>query len=375
MFDELGLSICEGNNEYYEYLKKSIAYKIQYPHKKLPFAFVLKSDQGGGKNTFLKFISNIFGSPLICSTSEPDEIFGTFNEIMHNKLLLCLEESDGKKVDGYISKIKSLITEDTVVINGKFKNMLVANNTMLIFFLTNKNDGIRIDANSGERRFIVFQADGKMNKKTPQYWASLRTLLDKPVFTAALYKYFNEMDVSTYNFYTNRPITQTYLDLVKNNVNFNALLFDMYLEREANENGATSNKLYNIPFKQFYDDMMKTATYYKMYNSDDKKPGSTLFSRSFEEIFKTSRQIDIDINNYGISNFSASGVEIYNNKDHNTKYIRYIPDIVYSYYTSKNWVGIRDPGANINKGKIAAPELVAAIKDEYIEIGEQFAEL
>ena len=74
-----------------------IANIFQEPTKRPPVSIVINGKQGNGKNIFLDAIGNMIDKDHYITTSDPDDLFGTHAEGFYRKLLVNLNESEGKK--------------------------------------------------------------------------------------------------------------------------------------------------------------------------------------------------------------------------------------------------------------------------------------
>lgn len=116
------ISILCDHDAYTElYFSKWIACMIQFPSIKLTMPCFI-SKEGSGKGSLLQLFSAMFGHQKILNTQNPSEtVWGSFNGLMLNTYLVCLDEISKKEMAGSEGKIKGLITEPTITINGKGK--------------------------------------------------------------------------------------------------------------------------------------------------------------------------------------------------------------------------------------------------------------
>lgn len=113
--------LCKHDTYTISYFSKWIACMIQYPSIKLTMPCFV-STEGGGKGSLLRLFSAMLGSSKILNTQNPSEtVWGQFNGMMLNTYLVCLDEISKKEMAGSEGKIKGLITEPTMTINGKGK--------------------------------------------------------------------------------------------------------------------------------------------------------------------------------------------------------------------------------------------------------------
>lgn len=236
-FNDLLFSIC-GENEYYmDYFIKYLAHMIQKPNEKIPICFILKGKQGTGKNVLLTAISNIIGKEYYITSSKPDDFFGNYAEGFYRKLLVNMNECEGKDTFDFEGKIKSFITEDTININPKYIRPTEIRNVARIIITTNKSNPIPIDVKSIDRRFVVYQNSEKyLDKKYNSiFWDKLVNHFNCNEFIACLYDYLNSIDINNYNWRLHRPITQEYKNMCRLYIPTEALFLEYYINRLKDE--------------------------------------------------------------------------------------------------------------------------------------------
>lgn len=235
-FDDLGIEICEGSKEYWLYFKKYLAQMIQKPNERLPIAFIIKGKQGTGKSMIMNAIGNLINEKYYISSSNANDFFGNFAEGFLNKLLVNMNETEGKDTMDFEGRMKSFITEQKIVINQKGIRPFQVNNYARLIITTNKNNPVKIDITSKDRRYVVFKTTDKyLDKKyTDNFWIKLMNYFKTAGFLSALYDELNEMDIENYNFASNRPITESYKEMRKLYVPLESLFFEHYLEEYLN---------------------------------------------------------------------------------------------------------------------------------------------
>ena len=215
-FMELGIELCGGETEHFNYLLDYLADIVQNPQKKCPIAFIIKGKQGTGKNVFLNAVGNIFGKPHYISSSNANDFFGDYAEGFYHKLLVNINECEGKDTFDFEGKLKSFITEDEITLNAKFVRPVRVMNLSRLLIFTNKPNPIPIDVRSKDRRYVVFETTEKYLSpcyKT-EFWKNMINHFKRPEFVASLYDLLNERDIS--NFSTSkRPITKAYIQMCK----------------------------------------------------------------------------------------------------------------------------------------------------------------
>tara|TARA_R110002126_G_scaffold142971_2_gene289130 strand:+ start:58 stop:2649 length:2592 start_codon:yes stop_codon:yes gene_type:complete len=216
-FLDLGKELCGGDEEHLDYLLKYIADIIQNPQKKNPIAFIIKGKQGTGKNVWLNAIGNLLGLQHYISSSNPKDFFGDYAEGFYHKLLVNMNECEGKDTFDFEGRIKSFITEDKITLNRKFVQPITIMNLARLIIFTNKPNPIPIDIRSKDRRYVVYDTtDVYLSAKYgTNFWKALVGHFNSPEFIACLYDYLNDMDIENFDWRTKRPITKAYLQMCK----------------------------------------------------------------------------------------------------------------------------------------------------------------
>lgn len=237
-FKELVYELCGADQECYNYFINFLAHLIQKPNERIPICFILKSKQGVGKNVLLDVIGSIIGKAHYITSSNPKDFFGDYAEGFYRKLLVNINECEGKDTFDFEGKIKSFITEKTITLNPKFVRQTTISNFARLIIFTNKPNPIPIDVRSKDRRFCVFQSTDKyLDKKYgTTFWEKLIKHFENPKFIACLYDELNNINLDGIKWKESRPITQAYLDMCKLYVPIEAMFFEHYIDNESYNN-------------------------------------------------------------------------------------------------------------------------------------------
>lgn len=178
--DKLKLKDCQ---EIFEYYKKFISYLIseegdalewfldtqasliQNPGQKLGVCNIIKSKcQGVGKGTLKEILfkllrnKNTFVDNVISCSYE--YLFGAFNEIKSEKLLIIVDESEGRDQIKYQGKMKEAVSDSQFTNNGKNKTMKTDYGYEKYYIFSNKTHPIFFESGSNNRRWAVFEHQG-----------------------------------------------------------------------------------------------------------------------------------------------------------------------------------------------------------------------
>jgi len=209
------------DEESYNYLVKYWAHFFQKTDELSKVGLLFKSKQGSGKDTMIDIIEKIVGKDYVFRTADIKQVFGDFNDNIHKKLILQLNEMEGS--DGFANKekIKHLICANSFTVNPKhLKSFDTSNFIRPIIFSNNLRP---IDIPADDRRFVIFKC---ADKKDYEYYAKLHALKEDKEALKSILSYFKSVDISDFEPSKNRPITKAYEELKE--ASFNPLFTYLY---------------------------------------------------------------------------------------------------------------------------------------------------
>lgn len=218
------IRLCEGNEEYANWLLCFFAQIIQHPADRKDRAVVIVGEQGNGKNSILEAISRVIGDDHYSTSSDPNVYFGEHAVSHAHKLLINSDESSASASSNFAERIKTFITTDTIEINEKFVKQYVIKNYARLVATSNTTSALPIDFRSGDRRFVMFEAkrfsiDGiEYEVNTPEhseYFKQFYKVINSTWFPRYFYDKMMSIDISTWNhdqkFDTNLKKEMTYV--------------------------------------------------------------------------------------------------------------------------------------------------------------------
>jgi hypothetical protein len=194
------------NEEVYQYTLNWIAQFLQYPHVKTTM-IALTSMEGAGKDSFLHLIKKMLGKGQVVETTKPEEVFGRFNSILANCRLVILNEMNASDTNKYDKDMKSLVTEDTITIEGKGKALYKMTSFHRIMLFTNKTDFPIQTSKSDRRKLIARCSDEKIGDDV--YFDRLYSLMENEDVLTALFLFFINRDVEEFNRQRGRKIPKS----------------------------------------------------------------------------------------------------------------------------------------------------------------------
>lgn len=253
--------ICGKDDDLYKWVFCWLARLVQDPGGDRPgTALALRGQRGTGKNTFVDTLGRIFGQHYLPLNS-PHQITGRFNSHLKDALLVHVNEgfwAGDKRAEGVL---KSMITDDTIPIEAKGKDIFTVRNFVSLIF--SSNESWVVPAGLEERRFCVLDVapdrrqDKDYFKKIRQEMASggleamLHDLLDTTI-EADLRTIPNTEGLLEQKFESSDVLTKFWIELLRGEI---LDISDRFIETEkiflsysnyANELGRGNNlKSYN----------------------------------------------------------------------------------------------------------------------------------
>lgn len=185
--------ICSDHEESYQYVRKWMACVVQKPTL-LATALVLRGLQGTGKNRFVECFGKLFGSYFLTVTSL-EHIIGKFNSHLKYAYLIHANEALWGGSRKEIGALKAVITDPTIIIEGKGKDALPIDNCRHLIVSSNEEWAVPIDLD--DRRFFVLNISSH-RKGDELYFRELSEQMDQKGLSALLFDLLNE-DVSIFD--------------------------------------------------------------------------------------------------------------------------------------------------------------------------------
>lgn len=144
--------LCNSNKEKFKYVIRWMAWAVQNPGDRAGVALIFKGKKGSGKGTILTALAKMFGRHGLI-ISDRQRLTGKHNDHLSTCSLLFADEAynpGDKEAEGIL---KSLITEESLTTEPKFKALKTSRNCLHIVMATNA-DWI-IPATEDERRYFI----------------------------------------------------------------------------------------------------------------------------------------------------------------------------------------------------------------------------
>jgi len=160
--------LCSGIVQASDYLLNYVAHMVQSPNHLPGTAIILQSEeQGTGKSTFLGILRQMLGARYCSVTSDANTLVGQFNASAMNKVLLHFEEAIAPNDRGAESRIKALITNETLTYNAKGIAAIEARNFARVFLTSNARQVAHLSR--FDRRWFVLNVSARHANDT-RFW-------------------------------------------------------------------------------------------------------------------------------------------------------------------------------------------------------------
>lgn len=168
-------NVCGGNQAHYHYLVRWMARAVQHPDTQGEVAVVFRGDQGTGKGTVAREFGRLWGRHYM-QISDPKHLVGSFNAHLRDAVVVFADEAFYAGDKKHESILKTLITEELLVLEGKGKDAVTGRNYVHLMMASNGNWVIPAGVN--ERRYFVLDVlDRKMQNSA--YFEKIRTTMDQ----------------------------------------------------------------------------------------------------------------------------------------------------------------------------------------------------
>jgi len=158
--------LCGGKQAYYDYVMNWAAFMFRYPDRPAETAVVFKGTEGVGKGTWGNSLVRIAGQHGMAIHS-PDLLVGRFNSHMQDLIFLFADEAVKPYDKVAESKMKALITERMLTIEGKGRDAVTAPNYIHILMASNAE--WVIPASMDARRYFVLEANTKWQRQVDKW--------------------------------------------------------------------------------------------------------------------------------------------------------------------------------------------------------------
>ena len=234
------------------YMMNYLAHLVQYAGILPKVACVFRSVQGTGKNIFFdNFGIFVLGRKYHLQTANLEDVIGRFNT-NHNKLMVVIDEAQGKDTFSANEAIKNLITAITLNWEQKGVDSISIRNFGRYIIFSNNEIPVKIP--EGDRRFIMFECANDF-VGNQSYFTDFIYKLE--YFARDIHDMLMSRDISNWSPAGDRYITDVYREVQSANIPIIALFFIDLCNQYCNEDEVSyedlsikSNELFT-QYKQF----------------------------------------------------------------------------------------------------------------------------
>lgn len=167
-------NVCQGNEEHAEYLISWMARAVQQPDSPGQVAVVLRGRMGAGKGVVFKHFGSLWGRHYL-HVSDPKHLVGNFNSHLRDCVFLFGDEAFYAGDKKHESIMKTLITEDLLMVEAKGVDAEAASNFVHLGMAS--NDDWVIPAGVDERRYFIVDV-GDTQMLNPGYFKAIQKEMD-----------------------------------------------------------------------------------------------------------------------------------------------------------------------------------------------------
>lgn len=173
--EHLRENVCSGVTEHYDYLVHWMARAVQHPGEPGQVAVVLRGERGVGKGIVAQIFGGLWGRHFL-HISSAKHLVGQFNAHLRDCVFLFADEAFFAGDKQHESVLKTLVTEDMIVVEGKGVDAEPSPN--YVHMLMASNDHWVVPAGADERRYFVLDVGGG-RKQDSVYFRQLLKSVDE----------------------------------------------------------------------------------------------------------------------------------------------------------------------------------------------------
>ncbi len=185
--------ICAGDKQNFDYLWNLESTWVQRPSERTTVP-VLRSQHGAGKGRHTDLFSKIFSDSFL-ETSRPEDVFGNFNALIANKVLIHLDDAIFGGDKRLMGKLKTFSTAAKINIEFKGKDPIVLHNPRKLIISSNEDFAIPVEATE-RRYFFLDVANHRIGDEA--YFHNLTDEMENGGVEAFLYELL-ATDISGFN--------------------------------------------------------------------------------------------------------------------------------------------------------------------------------
>ena len=186
--------IRAGNPKHDDYLMNWLARLFQHPEDRAEVAVVMRGGEGVGKGLLGRFVAKAFGQHGM-QVSSAAHLVGNFNAHLRDLIVLFADEAFFAGDRQHEGRLKALITEETLTIEGKYQNVVNVRNMLHIIMASNA-DWVIPASLKARRWFMLDVADTRQGDFA--YFAAIVYQMENGGLVAMVHDLLHR-DISNFN--------------------------------------------------------------------------------------------------------------------------------------------------------------------------------
>jgi hypothetical protein len=253
----------------WRYIVRWIAWMLQHPEERAEAVLVFQGEEGAGKGMLARALLKMFGAYAL-PVSDQKHLTGGFSGHLHHTVFLFLDEAFWAGNVAAEGRLKSLVTEETIMLEPKYVQAFPVRNLLHIMMSSN-NDWV-VPAGHGARRYAVFKvSDERVGDR--KYFAALKAEMDGGGIEAMMWDLLR-LDLGDWH---PREIYKTQALLEQKQHSLRGL--DAWIEGMLQE-GRLPGVVQNYPNRAYSSALLEAAM------QSDRYTNSTAVALKLQELFK-----------------------------------------------------------------------------------------
>lgn len=181
--EHIWIVVTSKNKELFDYVMNWLAWCCQHPDRPAEVVLVMRGKKGTGKGTLCNCMCKLFGQHAN-HISSSHHLVGHFNYHLRDCVLLFADEAyfpGDKAAEG---ALKRLVTDPTLSIEGKGRNVVEVPN--LLHIMMASNDDWVVPAGESERRWVILDVN-ELHLQKASWFGPLYDQLNNGGYGAMLY--------------------------------------------------------------------------------------------------------------------------------------------------------------------------------------------
>jgi len=268
MHDHIHQVLGGGDPEAGRYIVWWIAWMLQHPGERAEVVLVLKGEEGAGKGILARALLRMFGAYGL-PVSDQKHLTGGFSGHLQHCVFLFLDEAFWAGNVAAEGRLKSLVTEETIMLEPKYVQAFQVRNVLHIMMASN-SDWV-VPAGHGARRYAVFEVSAdRMGDKA--YFDALGAEMNNGGVEAMMFDLL-QLDLGDWHpklIYKTAALTKQKQRSLRG--------LDAWIETML-QRGALPYPVYNYPNRALSESLLEEAKRHDQYTND------TVISVKLKEVF------------------------------------------------------------------------------------------